>query len=247
MLKNLSLGYMIYLLYVDNLFFGVVMKYLLFFVFSLNIQAMVDRFVPSEHNCGAAITANPNNSFPDNIHAALACMEQGYRNIYLTDLEEFNQIDKNNLNNNISFYIIKGLNFPAVSSFSDKVILFTKQGQEYASILAKHQENIFNILKNNIPVFCLENLGEYCCSCFTLPIRLANHYLIMKYYYPKIEFFSCALTGILLGYKKEDIEYFYTRQNNNNFLIEYEQALKYIQDNKERAYEWMENKIKKNQ
>lgn len=70
------------------------------------------------------------------------------------------------------------------------MILFTKQGQEYASMLAKHQENMFNILKNNIPIFCLESLGGYCCSCFTLPIRLANHYLIIKYYYPKREFFS---------------------------------------------------------
>lgn len=208
-----------------------------------------NEFIPTKNNCGAAIKADNSPGFPDNINAALACMQAGYRDIYITEKREFNTIDKKKLSDNdINYITITGLKFPIMSEFNDHVIIYKDSAKYKAAIIAKNTEEQFAFMKNNIPVNCLDALYDFsCCFCSNFAIGRLTHAIVMKYYYPKINFLSCALNGLLLGYDKEDIKYFYINHNKEEFFDgEYDSALNYIEINKNIALEWLENKLKKN-
>lgn len=225
---------------------------ILFFLFSSFFSLSMlanNEFIPTKNNCGAAIKADKSPGFPDNINAALACMQAGYRDIYITEKKEFNTIDKKYLSdNNINYIITKGFKFPITSGFDDHIIIYKDSAKYKAAIIAKNEEERFACMKNNIPVSCLDTIYDFsCCFCSNFAIGMLTHTIVMKYYYPKIKFLSWALTGLLLGYDKEDIKYFYEKHNQKEFFDgEYDSALNYIETNKDIALEWLENKLKKN-
>jgi hypothetical protein len=199
-------------------------------------------FIPTKEACGAAINEK-NIATYKNINDAFNCMLAGYKNVYWGDekeLEELSSGSKKLLDDKL----IKKIILPArILQSSRQIIFYTTHGEQNARLLAqlmkehiqkiKPLEKKLQFIAMRIFLDFIESLHKDGLGVLKSTIKQAKLFepeitIIMK----KIETLEQSknnyLNGILLGYDKKDIHYFYKKNKIETFKQDKQVAKKWI-------------------
>lgn len=173
-------------------------------------------FIPTQQNCGAAITRNQPLMI-DTVERAIACIQAGYKHIYWGDQEEIDQKFPHLSNKDIKF-----LNVP-----NKQRIIYTQKGCLSAHLLADYLTEYFKTIqrlkKFKDPTLAQKQQLEHLDS-----FNGRNHYLI----------------GQLLQYNEDDIKYFYERNKIKTFDKDKKTACQWIKQRKLKLIKKLEKKLR---
>lgn len=219
-----------------------------FAIFLFFITCRVYAFIPSQETCGAKIKASGKEGFPDNINAALMCMDAGFRNLYKGSASELNSVEeelKPSIRKYVTIQIPASKYLPIHSDLDQQIIIFNEKGNLHASFLYFLATNAINNFDRNISelefVKMLHSEGGIASTSGLDYINnnteasskaFKKAYEIFSHYENKAE--TPALYGILFGYDEEDVKYFYQTCGSKQFDTDHRNAVTFISENTEK-------------
>lgn len=208
----------------------------------------VFNFIPSRESCGAAVNEQKIQTY-QSINSAFVCMKMGYKKIYLGSEDELNQLSDES-KQLLRKKVIKKIVLPGRLLNPDKNIIFYIDAGEieaylFAKLLKKHNRKIKRLEKK------LQSIAMIVFSNSTKNIK-DNDLDILKEFIDNIKLYASEiqeierqieileknknhyLYGILLGYAKKDIKYFYIKNNyTGTFKSDKQKAKQRIKKTKE--------------